>query len=451
VTAVVARAPHRVLSNLNEDGSRFRIQPRPSKGRFWRRRGVVAYALIAVFVALPLVRIGGQPAFLLDLAARRLHLFGAVFRPSDGAALMLLGVAIALTVFLVTALWGRVWCGWACPQTVYLEWVFRPLERLIDGRKGSSGARRVLKLAVFAALAIVVAHVFLAYFVPVQQLLGWTTHSPAAHPAGFLVVASVSALMFADFAWFREYTCTVACPYGRLQSVLIDRQSLIVGYDAGRGEPRGKVSLRVLGACVDCRACVATCPTGIDIRDGLQMECVGCAQCIDACDAIMDRVGRDRGLIRHASQDELGGAPRKVARARVIVYPALLAIVIGLLIWQLGGKPGTEVWVVRTQGAPFAMLDDGRVSSRVQLRIENRGDAPHHYTTSLIDGGALELMSPQAPVTVAPASSTLVQVVVLVRGAEFASGERVVTLRVDDGAGWRQDLAITLLGPEVAP
>jgi cytochrome c oxidase accessory protein FixG len=449
---VIAKAPHRVLSNLNEDGTRFRIEPRTSRGRFWRRRGVVAYALIALFVALPFVRIGGRPAFLIDLASRRVLLLGAVFRPSDGASLMLLGLAIALTVFLVTTLWGRVWCGWGCPQTVYLEWVFRPIERLIEGRTGRGPARRAIKYAVFGVLSVAVANVFLAYFVPVGRLAHWMSSSPALHPAGFLVVVGVSALMFFDFAYFREYTCTVACPYGRLQTVLLDRQSLIVGYDAARGEPRGKVAARralpVVGDCIDCRACVTTCPTGIDIREGLQMECVGCAQCIDACDAIMDRVHRPRGLIRYASQDELAGKPRRLLRARTFAYPALLAVVIGLLAWQLRAKPAAEVWVLRVEGAPFADLGDGRVSSQLQLRIENRGGAAHRYTVSVLDAPDVELMTPRGPVEVAAGASARVVVVAVEPGTAFHGGERAVTMRIEDEAGWRKDVAVTLLGPE---
>jgi cytochrome c oxidase accessory protein FixG len=437
---MIAPAPHRVLSNLNEDGTRFTLKPRHSKGRFSRRRGVVAYALIALFVALPLVRIGGRPAFLIDLAARRIDLLGAEFRPSDGASLMLLGLTIALTVFLVTALFGRVWCGWGCPQTVYLEWVFRPLERRIK--------RREVRYVVYGALSVALANVFLAYFVPIARLASWMTESPALHPAGFAVVVAVSGLMFFDFAYFREYTCTVACPYGRLQSVLLDRQSLIVGYDAARGEPRGKVRLKLVGDCVDCKACVATCPTGIDIREGLQMECIGCAQCIDACDAIMGKVGRKPGLIRYASQDELAGKPRRVLRVRTIVYPALLALACALLAWQLRAKPAAEVWVLRSEGAPFAQLGDGRVSSQQSLRIENRTGAAHPYTIELVDAPDLQILTPHGAVDVGAGQSARIEVVTVGPASGFRGGERAVTARVHDDAGWSREVQLTLLGPD---
>jgi cytochrome c oxidase accessory protein FixG len=368
---------------------------------------------------------------------------------------MLFGLTLVIAVFLVTALFGRAWCGWGCPQTVYLEWVFRPIERWIEGPRGGSKPRRALTFAVFAALSVVVGNVFLAYFVGVDQLAAWVRSSPFEHPTGFLIMAGVSALVFFDFAWFREQTCILACPYGRLQTVLLDRQSTIVGYDATRGEPRGKVGkrlpvFRTSGDCVDCRACVATCPTGIDIRNGLQMECIGCAQCVDACDAIMERLGRPHGLIRHASQDTLAGKPRRVLRTRTIVYPALLAIAGGLLAWQLRAHPAADVWAVRVDGAPFVVLADGRVSSQAPIRIENRSDATRHYTIELVDAPDLELATPRAPIAIAAGRSAVVPVVVLAPARGYAGGERPVLLQVRDEAGFAKTLHHTLLGPDAA-
>jgi cytochrome c oxidase accessory protein FixG len=269
---------------------------------------------------------------------------------------------------------------------------------------------------------------------------------------------AVSALMFLDFAWFREQTCMVACPYGRLQSVLLDRQSMIIGYDAARGEPRGKprraAGLQVLdegaahtGDCIDCGACVVTCPTNIDIRAGLQMECIGCAQCVDACDKVMDGLGKPRGLVRYASQDELAGQPRRLLRPRVVVYPALLVLAVGLLAWQAGARPAADVWVLRTEGAPFVVLGDGRVSTNFRVRIENRAEQARAYTVELVGADDAELAAPRAPQRLEPGATAAVAVVVLSSPAGFTGGERPVKVRIRDDAGFERLLDYTLLGP----
>ncbi len=453
----------RVLSTLNQDGSRFLIRPKVSRGRFHRRRQVVAYALIALFVALPFLRIGGRPAFLIDLAAREISILGAVFRPSDGFVLMLLGLAIVLAVFLVTALFGRVWCGWGCPQTVYLEYVFRPIERWLEGsvaqqRKLDSTPglhpRRVLKWAIYLALSFVVANVFLAYFVGTDRLAQWLIHSPADHLAGFTLVLGVTALMMFDFVYFREQTCIVACPYGRLQTVLLDKQSLIVGYDATRGEPRGKRQLKVLtdapprGDCVDCGACVAVCPTGIDIRDGLQMECIGCAQCIDACDTVMDKLRRPRHLIGYSSQDVLAGKAKRIARVRTIVYPVLLVLVTGLLAWGIATRASTQIWIGRIHGPAFVDLGGGMVASQVRLKLENESDELRHYSITLHDAPDAKLRAGKLVFDVRGRKSFELPLFVDAPQSGYVHGKRAVTLRIADDRGFARLVRVTLLGPE---
>ena len=450
----------RVLSTLNRDGTRNWIRPKLARGRFLRRRQIVAYALIALFVFLPRIPIGGRPALLIDLGARELSAFGMVFRPSDGVLLMLLGLTIALAIFVLTALFGRVWCGWGCPHTVYLELVFRPIERWLEGTPAQQAKlsrfhpRRLIKWVVFAALAFTVANVFLAYFVGARRLETWVFESPLEHLGGFGVVVCVAALMLANFGWFREQTCIVACPYGRLQSVLLDRQSLIVGYDARRGEPRTKPRKHLpvvdapRGDCVDCSACVAVCPTGIDIRDGLQMECVGCAQCIDACDAVMDKLHRPRHLIGYTSQDELAGKPRKLLRPRLVIYPALLAVVASLFAWGVASRSSSEIWSLRNDGPSFVALPDGRVAAAVKLKIENETDAMRHYVISLADAADAELKSPLAVWEIKPHRAQTIPLFVEAAIATFHHGERRVHLRIFDDEGFARIVAITLLGPD---
>ncbi|RMF65280.1 MAG: cytochrome c oxidase accessory protein CcoG, partial [Bacteroidetes bacterium] len=370
----VLEAPEEVLTTLTREGKRKWLYPVPSEGRFtrWRRR--VAWVLILLYLALPLIPINGRPAVLLDFVHREFALFGIIFYPTDTVLLMLSLILVILVVVLGTALLGRVWCGWACPQTVYMEFVFRPIERLIEGKehvrkRRDEGPwtwdkiwRKTVKLGVFLLISLVLAHTFVAYFVGWDNLLMWMTEPPTRHWMFFVMMALTTGLVLFDFGYFREQMCTITCPYARMQSVLLDPDSLIVSYDPNRGEPRGKGKKREgLGDCIDCFACVRTCPTGIDIRDGLQMECIACTQCIDACDAIMDRIGKPRGLIRYTSENALAGKPTRIFRPRVVLYTALLAVVASLFVLTLVNRAPYDLDVGRSVGEPYTLLPDGRV------------------------------------------------------------------------------------------
>lgn len=454
-----------VLSTLNSDGTRRKIRPKLSVGPFFIKRKYVAYVLLLIFTVTPYLSLNGKPLILLDLPARRFVLFGTTFLPSDTVLLMLLLVTIVLGVFFVTALLGRVWCGWACPQTVYMEFVFRPIERLFEGspaqqmkldREGLSG-KRILKNIVFVLVALFIAHTFLAYFVGVENLVKWVRRSPFEHPVSFLVMAGVTTAMFLDFAWFREQTCIVACPYGRLQSVLLDRQSLIVGYDVNRGEPRGKARDTSQGDCIDCFACVHTCPTGIDIRKGLQMECIGCAQCIDACDAIMDRVKKPRGLIRYSSQDGFEGKARSLLRPRVLIYPMILVVTTSLFLVALNRTERAEVTVLRGLGKPFTLLETGEVSNQLRVKIMNRADETHAFQLRLIDANDMKLIAPMNPVTVSSNHSETITLFIVGNKELFVPrGKRLVRLHLSASAmRFEKTVSYELLGPtekhEVTP
>jgi cytochrome c oxidase accessory protein FixG len=451
-----------VLSTLREDGSRIWMRPRLSEGRFLNARRVVAYGLIAAFLVLPFVRVNGHPAMLLDVAARRFHLFGFTFHPTDSALLMLLMLSIFLGIFWITALFGRVWCGWGCPQTVYMEFIFRPIERLIEGgagkqrqldKKGRFAPKRLLKYAVFLVLSFVLGNQFLAYFVGWERLATWMTGSPLDHWGGFAVMAVTTGLVFFDFAYFREQMCTVVCPYARLQSALIDRHSMIVGYDALRGEPRRRVKSRVegepAGDCIDCNACVATCPTGIDIRQGLQLECVACTQCIDACDNVMDKIGKPRGLIRLSSQNALTKRePNQILRFRTMAYPVLIVGLLSILVFAFEGKGSADVTVLRQLNAPYVLLDDGAVRNQLRVKVVNRSGTEQVYDLTIPGVGASEILAPQFPLRVADGDSITTPLFITLPRGRFEQGKLDIDVQVQDEAGFSTSVPFLLLGPE---
>ena len=452
-------APERVLPTLNADGTRNRIRPRLYPGPIYRARRVVGWFLIALFIALPLIRIGGKPAILLDVARREFTLFGRTFLATDGVLLMLLLLSIFVAIVLVTALVGRAWCGWACPQTVYMELLFRPIERWFEGgREGQlrldkqgGGPRRVAKNAVYLVLAFVLANVFLSYFVGTDALRRWMLQSPSEHLGGFAVVLVTTGLVFFDFAYFREQMCTVACPYARIQSVLLDPKSLIIGYDARRGEPRskGKAKSAGYGDCIDCQACVVACPTGIDIRQGLQLECVACAQCADACDSIMDRIRKPRGLIRYSSQATLeSGLRTRLLRPRVVIYGVLLAGLLAALVLLGGRQPGAEVTVLRGLGAPFSLSGDD-VVNQLRLKAVNRGEAKISLGVQLVDFPQGRVVAPELPLELEPSAQGSASFFVIAPRAAL-SGSRRIQLRVGQGPDARL-VDYTLLGPQGGP
>ncbi|MCB9848181.1 MAG: cytochrome c oxidase accessory protein CcoG [Phycisphaeraceae bacterium] len=469
------------LSTLREDGSRKWLRPRVSPGRFLSRRRAFAWLLIIIFTAIPYIRINGKPSILLDITRREFTFFGKTFLPTDTLLLALFIVSVFVSIFLMTALLGRVWCGWACPQTVYMEFLYRPLERLFTGAPGrkknrlqSSSWGPILKFISYVIVSLFLAHTFLAYFVGIDRLVTWIGRSPLDHPTSFLVIVIVTALILFDFGFFREQLCIVACPYGRFQSVMLDRNSLIISYDPNRGEPRGRmrrarktaptpVDLTVSappkepepGDCIDCKMCVVTCPTGIDIRDGLQLECIGCAQCIDACDAVMDKIDRPRGLIRYSTQEAIDGKKTHLIRPRVVLYPLLLTVAVTAFIVVLVGKKPIDMTILREQGLPYVATGDGSmITNNIKIKLVNR--LPHRQSfriTILGDSGATFVGSPDNAVTLEADPRVPVTLGVAIstpRGA-FApgGGQLTITLHVE-GEGVSKEQSYRLLGPRGA-
>ena len=321
---------------------------------------------------LPWIKIGGHQALLLDIGNRRFSTFGLTFWAHDAPLIFFLLAFLTIGLAFITAVWGRIWCGWACPQTVFIDGVFRRLEYWIIGShiqqrnlaKAPWSTGKFFKLSVlwslFLIASLVIAHSFLAYFVGADQLVEMTRHNPGENWTIFVIMAFITAVILFDFGWFREQFCIIMCPYGRFQSVLMDDDSLTVSYDQTRGEPRRGLAAdgQKEGDCIDCYKCVAVCPTGIDIRRGLQLECIGCTACIDACDEVMEKIEKPKGLIRYATGNSLKGIATKWLRPRVAIYTVLLLAVVGALLFSVSGRDDIVVTVLRAKDNPYQVVSN---------------------------------------------------------------------------------------------
>lgn len=375
------------LGIVTDDGSRKVIYPKKPKGRFHNLRIVFTLALLAFMFGMPLLKIDGHPFMLFNIIERKFIIFGMAFGPHDYFILALGFIAFTVSIILFTAVFGRVFCGWACPQTVFLEMVFRKIEFLIEGdylrqKLLNSGAwtgkkifKKLLKWSIFFSLSFLIANTLIAWVVGTEELANIVTDPVSKHMPGFVAMLIFSGGFYFIFAWFREYACIYVCPYGRLQGVLMDKSTTVIAYDYIRGEPRGKIvksEKRELGDCIDCKECVAICPTGIDIRNGTQLECVNCTACIDSCDAVMDKIDKPRGLIRFASENNIKDSTKFRITGRVIAYTALLLILTSVLVTLILTRKPIDVTILRAPGMIFQEQPDNKISNLYSMKLTNK-------------------------------------------------------------------------------
>ena len=445
------------VTSINEDGSRRFIHPATAQGRFTQWRGVFAVALTVLYVALPWIRINGEPAIFLDVANRQFHYFGLTFLGQDTWIAFFVVSGLGFCLFYITALLGRVWCGWACPQTIFLDFA-RRIERLLEGdaptRRQLDRApwafgktvRRGAKHIVFGLFALLLTNVLLSYFVSLPRLYAMVRQAPGENWGAFVFVFATAAALWFDFAWFREQFCIVLCPYGRLQSALLDSDSLVVGYDTRRGEPRGHKGAPGAGDCIDCNRCVQVCPTGIDIRQGLQMECIGCAACIEACDEVMQKVERPRGLIRYDSRHGFDGKRTRWLRPRILLYTGLALLGAAALTAAASTLKSATVSLTRITGIPY-VIENGSVRNQFFLRILNKRNTPVNFRIEIADGpSSLRWTGAEGGIPVQALGEEIRPIVVTMPRADFKR-EFLLRFRIVSDDGTTAEKTATFLGP----
>lgn len=460
------------LTTTDQTGKRVFLYPAEVRGFFRKYRTVTQGILIAFFLVLPWITMGGKQLFLFDISNKTFHLFGLIFKAHDAPMIFLILAIATIGIVLLTAVLGRVWCGWACPQTVFIDGVYRKIEVWIQGNyiqrrklaKEKWTANKISKVSLtwiaYFLVSTFIAHSFVSYFVGSQRLVSMMQGTPQENWAAFLIVMSMTAILMFDFGWFREQFCIIACPYGRFQAALMDKKSVSVVYDYNRGEPRKDVAVpkEEQGDCVSCRRCVEVCPTGIDIRRGIQMECIGCTACIDACDEIMEKVNKPVGLIRYGSEYELESKTKPswtslITRPRVVMYTVAMLIVSGLLFVLVQAREPLMVSVLKAKDSPYSSIKEDSVAytlNHFKLHLHNQSHS--EMTVSLSAEKDVSLVVPQNHILVSPNTSK--ELHFFVKFKERLSKEnkgsfkRFLTIDTKSGENSHQILKeLTLVGP----
>ena len=401
------------LATVQDDGKRNWVYPKKVKGYFYKYRTYLSWILLAILFSGPFIKVDGRPWLLFNIFERKFIIFGAVFWPQDTYLLIFLLLIFFVFVILFTVAFGRVWCGWACPQTLFMEMVFRKIEYFIEGDANQQRTlnaqpwnqekivKKTIKISVFAIISLLIGHLVMAYLIGIDEVIKIVSSPPSAHMSGFVGLLAFSGIFMFVFTWFREQACLVVCPYGRLQGVMLDNNSINVMYDYVRGEPRAPIRKNAIensdkGDCVDCNLCVQVCPTGIDIRNGIQMECVNCTACIDACDDVMVKVERPTGLIRYASENSIKQGFQKLLTNRVKSYIVVLVLLIIAFVSLLVTRNDIGATVTRFPGMTYQMREDGMVTNLYQITLINKTyDQQEVSLESLTEGIDVEVVGEQ--------------------------------------------------------
>jgi cytochrome c oxidase accessory protein FixG len=374
------------VGTISKEGNRNYVIPQKPKGRLYNLRSYFSYFYLILFFTLPFIKVEGEPLFLFNVLERKFIFFGKIFWPQDFFIFAIGLLTFIVFVILFTVAFGRIFCGWACPQTIFMEMVFRKIEYFIDGDASQQKklnampwntekiVKRVIKIFAFFSLSFLIANFFLGYIIGIDELWVHIQEGIFVEFGTFSALVIFTLVFFFVYYWFREQACIIVCPYGRLQGVLLDRNSILVAYDYVRGEPRGKLSDKTndKGDCVNCHACVRVCPTGIDIRNGTQLECVNCTACIDACDEIMDHVNKPKGLIRYASENGIALKEQMTYTWRLKLYTLVLSLLLIFLGVLLVTRADVAARIMRTPGQTYQLLADDKISNLYNIKLVNK-------------------------------------------------------------------------------
>jgi cytochrome c oxidase accessory protein FixG len=458
------------VATISREGKRNFINPKKPKGRLYNLRTRFSIFYLLVFFTLPFIKLHGEPIFMLNIIERKFILFGMVFWPQDFFIFGIGMLTFMVFVILFTVVFGRVFCGWACPQTIFMEMVFRKIEYWIDGDagrqkqlrampwKGVKARKRILKFIIFFIVSFIIANFFLAYIIGMDSLEA-IIENPSANAGTLVSLMIFTTIFFFVYWWFREQACIVVCPYGRLQGVLLDKNSIVVAYDHKRGEPRSQLKKKEdhdckctdckeegackniaakfeeyiaipPGDCIDCFACVKVCPTGIDIRNGTQLECVNCTACIDACDAIMTGIHKPTGLIRYASENSINKGVKLKLTPRIKGYIAVLSLLVSLLCFLLLSRSDLDTRLMRTPGMTYTTLDDGRIANLYTLKLVNKTheDIPFQLKLENMAGEITQVGSSE----------------MIVKKEAYSNLQFFIKLKKEDVTNWKTSVEIGL-------
>jgi cytochrome c oxidase accessory protein FixG len=390
------------VGTMDDSGKRVWVFPRKPHGKFTNYRNIVAYVLLALFFVIPFLKINGNPLLLINIVERHFFIFGQPFYPQDFFILALGAITSIVFVILFTVVFGRIFCGWICPQTIFLEMVFRKIDYLIEGDRNKQMKldrqewntekiwKRSLKWSIFIIISLIITHWMFMYIVGYQEVFTMIKEGPFNNFTSFLVMIIFTGAFYFTFAWFREQVCTLVCPYGRLQGVLIDKQTINVYYDFKRGENRSKWRKGVdrkaegKGDCIDCNQCVVVCPTGIDIRDGQQLECVNCTACIDACDEVMVKTGLPPGLIRYATEDEIEKEIPFQFTTRMKAYSFVLALMVAFMGFLMYNRADVEAKFIKPAGSSF-FVRDAKITNTYSYTFLNKSNKDKIITIKVLE------------------------------------------------------------------